>query len=113
MKRPLLAIALSTLCSAGCETLPALAPVTPPADKMDCRALSAADRPRLPPEYRIDWTQVTTVAQARTEHEAFVRSVRTREGITVGYIVTVEGVQFACASDAEWLRDFFRQLPEG
>lgn len=113
MLRPLLATALSTLCLVACETTPVAVPVTPPVDKMDCVALKASDRPALPPEYWIDWAHVTTVAQARSEHEAYVRSVRTREGVTVAYIMTVEGVQFACASDAEWLRDFFGSLSTG
>lgn len=113
MKRQLLALALSTLCLAGCETARVAVPVHPPADRMDCVALTPADRPRLPPEHVIDWSAVVTVPQARSEHEAYVRSVRTREGVTVAYIVTVEGRQFACANDAAWLRDFFKRLPQG
>ena len=112
MKRQLLALALSTLCLAGCETFRTAVPVKPPADRMDCVAAAPADRPALPPEYVIDWSRVTTVPQARTEHEAYVRSVRTREGVAVGYIVTIEGRLFVCASDDEWLRDFFGRLRE-
>lgn len=110
MKRSLLAIALSTFCLAGCETTRVAAPVKPPADRMDCRELSG--RPAIPPEYVIDWSKVTTVAQARGEHESFVRSVRTREGIVAGHVVQVEDRLFLCASDAEWLRDFFGRLPD-
>lgn len=77
---------------------------------MDC--VAAGDRPAIPAEYVIDWSKVLTVPQARAEHETFVRSVRDREGVTVGYIVDIEGKLFACSSDAEWLRDFYGRLPD-
>lgn len=111
MKRLLLVPALLTLCLAGCETTRVAVPVKPPAERLDCREISG--RPAIPPEYVIDWARVTSVPQAQTEHNAFVRSVRTREGITVGHIVAIEGRLFACASDAAWLRDFYRHLPDG
>lgn len=88
-----------------------MAPVKPPADKYDCRALPG--RPAIPPEYVINWGAVTTVPQARSEHDAYVRSVRTREGIVAGHIVAIEGRLFMCASDAQWLEDFFSRLPDG
>ena len=115
MKLSLKVAALSTLCSlllSGCETARVAVPVKPPADRMDCVAVKAADRPALPPEYVIDWSKVFTVPQARSEHETFVRSVRNREGVTVGYIVDLEGRLFMCSSDDEWLRDFFGRLPD-
>lgn len=104
--------ALSTLCFllASCETTRVLTPVKPPADRMDCEVVG--NRPAIPAEYVIDWSRVTTVPQARTEHEAFVRSVRDREGVVVGHLVTVEGRLFMCSNDAAWLRDFFAKLPE-
>lgn len=51
--------------------------------------------------------------QARAEHEAYVRSVRTREGVIVGYVVTIEGKLFVCSNNAEWWRDYWRRLPSG
>lgn len=113
MKRLLLATVLSTFCLAGCETVRTAVPVRPPAERMDCQAVEAEDRPAIPAEYVIDWSRVTTIPQARTEHEAYVRSVRTREGIVAGYIVELEGGLWVCASDDQWLRDFFDGLPEG
>lgn len=83
----------------------------PDTERMDCRVL--AGRPAMPAEYVIDWSKVLTVDQARAEHEAYVRSVRTREGVTVGYIVAIEDRLFLCATDAEWLRDFYGRLPDG
>lgn len=113
MTRLLWAVALSTLCLAAsaCETVRTAVPVKPDADRLDCRVL--ASRPALPAEYVIDWAAVTTVPQARYEHEAYVRSVRTREGVTVGHIVAIEERLFLCASDAIWLADFFARLPDG
>jgi hypothetical protein len=97
---------------AACETARVAVPVKPPADRMDCRFL-AGGRPALPAEYVIDWSKVLTVDQARSEHDAYVRSVRTREGIVAGYVVTIEGKLFLCSSDAEWMTDFFARLPDG
>lgn len=113
MLRLLTAPALLTLCSllvSGCGPTVALAPVKPPADRMDC--VDVTGRPSLPPEYVIDWTKVTSVPQARAEHEAFVRVIRTREGIVAGHLVDIEGKLFACSTDAAWLRDFYAELPD-
>lgn len=113
MLRLPLAIALSTFCLAACESTRVAVPLKPPADRMDCVAVTPADRPRIPPEYVIDWSKVTTVDQARSEVDALIRSIRTREGVTVGWIVDVEGRLFACSSDDAWLRDFYGRLPGG
>lgn len=75
-----------------------------PAERMDC--VYVQDRPTIPAEYKIDWQRVTTVAQAKGEHDRFVASIRTREGIVAGYLVKIEGRIFACASDAQWLREW-------
>ncbi len=112
MKRLLLGIALSTFCLAACNTTRVAVPLKPDPSRMDCVAVEGRDRPAIPPEYVIDWARVTTVAQARSEHEAFVRTVRTREGVVAGYVVQVEEKLFLCASDAAWLRDFFDALPD-
>lgn len=115
MKRLLRAIALSTFCLAvvsACAPTRVMVPVKPDPDRMDCRVLSGG-RPALPAEYVIDWSRVQTVPQARAEHDAFVRSIRTREGVVAGYIVTIEERLFLCASDDQWLTDFFARLPDG
>lgn len=111
--RLLKALALSTCCSlllASCGTTRVMVPLKPPAERMDCRP--ARERPALPAEYVIDWSQVTSVPQARAETEALVRSVRTREGVVAGYIVEVEGKLWACSNDDDWLRDFYGRLPD-
>lgn len=71
-----------------------------------------AIRPAIPAEYEIDWSAITTVEQARSEHDAYVRSVRTREGIVAGYIVTIEGRLFTCSNNAQFWRDYWRGLPD-
>lgn len=71
----------------------------------------AEQRPIIPPEYQIDWSQVRTVENAKAEHDAYVRSIRTREGIVAGYIVTIEGLNFTCFNNMLWQRDFYSALP--
>lgn len=68
------------------------------------------NRPAIPAEYRIDWNRVTTVPQAKAEHEAYVRSVRAREGVVVAHIVTLEGKLFVCSNNAQWWRDYWAGL---
>jgi hypothetical protein len=76
MKRLLLAAALSTSClatSACAPTRIAEALPTPP-DRLVCDdvqrdASGKPVRPKVPPDYVIDWSKVTTVPQARAEHD--------------------------------------------
>ncbi len=51
--------------------------------------------------------------RARSEHDAYVRSIRTREGIVAGYVVDLEGKHFVCFNNAAWQRDFWSKLPDG
>jgi len=76
---------------------------TPP-ERLICEA--AGPRPKAPPEYRIDWTHVTTVAQAHAEHDKFVAILRTSQGIIAGYILQIEGKLFTCFTNAQWRRDY-------
>jgi hypothetical protein len=107
------AVALSTLCSlAACETVRVAVPLRPDLDnptRLICEAVPA--RPAIPAEYVIDWSRVTTVTQARAEHDAYVRSVRSRENIVVAHIVTLEGRLFVCSNNAQWWRDYWSGLP--
>lgn len=103
---------LSTCCSlalTACEPKRVAEAIPIPAERIDC--VYVENRPALPPEYVIDWSKVTTVPQAKREHDAFVRSVRTRAGKVAGYVVELEGKLFLCASDAEWIRDYQSRLP--
>lgn len=106
------ALALWTCCSAAialsaCEPKRVVTNLAPPAERIDCTFAGAEARPEIPPEHTIDWSRVTTVPQAKAETDAYVRSVRTREGIIAGYIVELEGRLFACSSDDQWLRDWY------
>lgn len=86
-------------------------PIRPDRDnpaRLICEA--QGERPTLPAEYVVDWSKVQTVAQARAEHDAYVRSVRTREGVIVGYVVTIEGKLFVCSNNAQWWADYWRGL---
>lgn len=96
----------ASLLLAGCgptvkrvaESLP-----TPP-ERLVCDA--AGTRPAIPGEYKIDWAGVSTVAQARSEHERYVASIRSREGVIVAYLMRVEGRLFVCSNNAQWRRDY-------
>jgi hypothetical protein len=103
------AAALSMCCSAlvasACEPKRIAVALKPPPERLQCAP--AGERPTIPPEYRIDWNGVSTVAQARSEHDRYVASVRTREGVVAGYVLKVEGELFLCASNAQWLRDWY------
>jgi hypothetical protein len=102
------ALALSTCClvltAASCEPKRVVTSLPIPPERMDC--VYVQDRPTIPAEHVIDWSKVTTVPQARSEHDAYVRSVRNREGIVAGYIVNLEGKLFACSNDDAWLREW-------
>lgn len=115
MKRSAMAIVLlmSSLVLAACETkrtAVALRPDHTNPERFQCAAAGA--RPAIPPEYVIDWSRVTTVEQAKAEHMAFVRSIRTREGVVAGYVVEIEGRLFICSNNAAWLRDYYSHIPE-
>lgn len=112
-----LALALSMCCLglavSACEPKRIQVPIPIPAERMDCETLGGvAGRPDIPAEYVIDWSRVTTVGQARAEHDAFVTRLREREGPVALYIVEVEGALWACADDAQWLREYTARLPK-
>ncbi|AHE55925.1 hypothetical protein NX02_21465 [Sphingomonas sanxanigenens DSM 19645 = NX02] len=54
---------------------------------------------------------MTTVEQARAEHQRYVASIRTREGVVAGYVLKVEDKLFVCSNNTQWLREFFGALP--
>lgn len=76
---------------------------------MVCEGAPAA-RPSIPATYVIDWSRVTTVDQARAEHDAYVRSILDRNEVLVGYIVEIEGRLFVCSNNAQWWRDYWGGL---
>ena len=104
-------LVLSTFCLAvsACQTKRVVAPLPIPPERMDCVVVN--DRPVVPGEYVIDWSKVATVGEARAQHDAFVTRLRQRETLVAGYVVRLEGRVFACADDAQWLRDYTAALP--
>lgn len=82
-----------------------------PADRLDCEVI-VDQRPALPPEYVIDWKRVSSVDEARREHEAFVTRLRKRETPVALYVVELEGQLWACADDDQWIVDFLEKLPK-
>lgn len=102
---------------AGCGDKRVVAPVKPPAERLVCEA--AGTRPVIQPEYQIDWLTVSqaptvpvAVQRAKAEVGKLMASVRTREGIITGYILSIEGKLFVCSDNAAWVRDFFGRLPD-
>ena len=84
--------------------------IKPPAERLVCEA--AGTRPNIPGEYKIDWTKVVTVDQAKAEHAKFVTSIRDREKVISGYILRIEGQLFVCSNNMTWLRDYNSKLPD-
>jgi len=80
---------------------------TPP-ERLICDRLGT--RPTIPPEYQIDWSHVTTVQQAHSEFDKYVATIRTREGVVAGYVLKLEGVNFACFNNMQWRREFEADL---
>lgn len=112
MKRSVTAAALLTFCLAVSACQPRVKRTaefipTPP-ERLVCEL--AGTRPTIPPEFQIDWTHVATVAQAKIEHDAYVKSVRTREGVVAGYILKVEGNLFVCFNNMQWRQEFEADL---
>lgn len=114
MKRNVLAVALLTSClavgtSACKEQIKRTADFIPtPPERLICERTGT--RPVVPPEHKIDWTKIKTVAAAKLEHDQFIKVLRTREGAVAGYIVRLEGQLFTCWNNMQWRRDFEADL---
>lgn len=83
-------------------------PITPPVERFACQG--AGERSAVPAEQPPRWDTIDRVDQARESHERYVASVRSRELILVNYIVATEAKLFACATNAEWLRNFYSDI---
>lgn len=77
-----------------------------------CEKVDGSDRPALPPGHEIDWGSVTTVEQARAEHDAYVVAQIKRNEVVSGYIVMVEGRAFTCWNNMQTQRDFYERLDD-
>lgn len=114
MQQLLKGVALSMTCLAISACQPKIEyrfkPLPLPAERIDCVAIDPANRPKLTPIYSIDWGTILNVEAAKAEVSKLLGSVYEREGIVGKYILDVEGTQFLCASDAEWLRDYVKNV---
>lgn len=112
MKRLLMVAALSMSCSllAACDPEKVVQHLPTPPERLVCEAAGA--RPAIAPEHTIDWNSVVTVDQARAEHDKYVISIRNREGVITGYLVSIEGKLFTCYTNMEWRRSFEGRLPK-
>lgn len=106
MVAALLMCCLISACGTDIKRVAEFIP-TPP-ERLVCEAAGA--RPAVPKEYVIDWRSVTTVAQARAEHEKFVGVLRNSQGIIAGYILRTEGKLFTCFTNVQWRREFEARL---
>lgn len=111
MKRSATVLLLSMLCSAvsacGADKYTAAFIPTPP-DRLVCE--HTGTRPTIPAEYVIDWTRITTVAQARSEFDKYVAVIRNREGVVAAYVLKIEGANFLCWNNVQWRKDFEADL---
>lgn len=95
----------SALLISACEPKRVVTALPIPPERTDCEA-ATGKRPTLPPEYRIDWSKVASVGQAKAEHDNFVNVIRGREGVVANYVLSLEGQLFQCANDAAWIREW-------
>jgi hypothetical protein len=103
------ALCVSLLALTACADTKRVAEHLPtPPDRLICERLGT--RPTIPPEHAIDWSQVRTVPQAQAEHQKYVATVRTREGVVAGYVLKLEGVNFLCWNNMEWRREYEKGL---
>lgn len=75
-----------------------------PPERLDCVTLEAG-RPTINPEHVIDWSAVSSIADARSEAALLIKSVRERELTVAHYVLALESQLFLCADDARWLRE--------
>ena len=90
----------------GCGDKRTVTALKTPPERLICEAAGA--RPSIPPEYQVD----RSAASPWIEHDRYVASVRTREGIVAAYVLEIEGRLFVCSNNAQWRRDYEAGLPD-
>lgn len=96
------------LALTACKTLHTADFLATPTDRLVCQA--AGPRPKIPAEYQIDWSKVTTVAEAKAEHDKYVAVIHDREGIVAAYVLSLEGKLFVCSANMSWRKDYEAEL---
>jgi hypothetical protein len=103
--RAVFLLAVSALALTACQPKRIVTALPIPPERTDCQA-ATGKRPTLPPEFKIDWTTIATVDQAKAAHDNFINVIRGREGIVATYVLDLEGQLFQCSNDAAWVRDW-------
>jgi len=101
-------LALGLAVSACGEPKRTVSFIPTPPERLVCERTGT--RPTIPAEYVIDWTKVTTVAQAHSEFDKYVAVIRNREGVVAAYVLKIEGANFLCWNNAQWRRDWEADL---
>lgn len=108
MKHKAACVSLALLNLSACKTAHVADFLATPADRLVCQAAGA--RPKIPPEYKIDWSSIKTVAQAKAEHDRYVAVIHTREGVVAAYVLQIEGQLYVCSSNMHWRKDYEAEL---
>lgn len=95
----------SCLALSACEPKRVVTALPIPPERMDCQD-ATGQRPKLSPEFVIDWSKIATVDEAHAAHDNFVLVLRGRERTIANYVLTLEGKLFQCANDAAWIREW-------
>ena len=99
---------VAALLLSACKTTHVADFLATPADRLVCEAAGA--RPKIPPEYAIDWSKVATVDQAKQQVVALISRQHEREGIVTAYVLSIEGKLFVCSTNMQWRRDYEAEL---
>ena len=94
----------SCLALSACEPKRVVTALPIPPERMDCQD-ATGQRPKLSPEFVIDWSKIATVDEAHAAFDNFTLVLRGREQTVANYVIELEGKLFQCANDAAWLRE--------
>lgn len=122
LSRTVLALSTLSLAVSGCETTKratvALRPDIDHPQWFVCEP--AGTRPKIAPEYQIDWGKVAAapdvahaVEAAKGEVGKLIATIRTREGVVAGYVLDLEGKHFVCVNNIQTQLDFWKGLAPG
>lgn len=114
LRRTVLVLSTLSLAVSSCgqkkeiRSVSALRPDKTHPDRFVCPVRGT--RPTVSPEFKIDWTKITTVGQAKAAHDNFVLVLRGRERTVADYVLDLEAINSICATNMQWQRDFYTGL---
>lgn len=113
--RSLTILALSTLCLAASACKPeeirsvsAIPLLKEHPERFECNTVGT--RPTINPEFKIDWTKVGSISDAKREFENYRNVQHGREKVVADYVLALESVNSLCAINMGWQRDFYKGL---